>query len=224
MRRRLLIVPARGGSQRIARKNIKNFLGKPAILRVLSQAKLAGVFDKIHVSTEDTEIFEIVSQAGYKPDFPRSFELAGHDIPVADVVEFVVEEYQRRDNFFDTIVLAFPTAFMTTAKIFVDAIETFEDLPAASQLISVSRFAVPIEWAYDMASDGELKARQPEKLTHRSQDLRKTFHETGQFVIYDTLSVFRSNGTNRKFGFDAGGLSIDIDDEDDWNLAEQILS
>ena len=98
MRRRLLIVPARGGSQRIARKNIKNFLGKPAILRVLSQAKLAGVFDKIHVSTEDTEIFEIVSQAGYKPDFPRSFELAGHDIPVADVVEFVVEEYQRRES------------------------------------------------------------------------------------------------------------------------------
>lgn len=221
---RLLVIPARGGSKRIPKKNIKNFLGVPAVLTVLDQAQKANIFDRIHVSTEDAEIQQIVSEAGHAPDFWRDVSLAGDDTPVADVVEFVVKEYLRRGEQFKTIVLAFPTAFMTDASIFRAAVEKFDTLPKSSQLISVARFPVPIDWAYDIDDAGELVPRFPSLLTVRSQDLATPVYETGQFVIYDERSVFRHNGDIKKFGFDAGVLAVDIDDERDWQLAEKLLS
>jgi N-acylneuraminate cytidylyltransferase len=221
-KKRLAIIPARGGSKRIPRKNIKPFLGKPMILHVLEEISKDGLFDEIHVSTEDEEILQLVTNAGYPPPFRRDPLLSDDYTPLNQVLRAVVERYKAEGQTFDTIVLIFATAALMEVASLRAAIHQFEAVEESAEMISVARYPAPIEWAMRMDESGQLHPAQPEKLSVRSQDLEEGWYETAEFVIYDERSLLEKNINILRMGFPIQYLSIDIDSIEDWVLAEKL--
>ena len=215
--RRLAIIPARGGSKRIPKKNIKPFLGKPIIIRVLDEVKASGLFDEIHVSTEDDEVASIVSQAGYKPRFRRELDLS-----INGVLESVVRNYKGIDESFDTIVLIFATAVLLDHRTLKEAAIQFEKGDTSIQMMSIAKFPVPIEWALRMDHDEIVEPIQREKLSVRSQDLEDSWYETADFVFYSESSIFSNNVNSKRRGFKIQYIPVDIDTIDDFKMAEKI--
>ena len=221
-KKRLAIIPARGGSKRIPRKNIKPFLGKPMILHVLEEISKDGLFDEIHVTTEDEEILQLVTNAGYPPPFCRDPLLSDDYTPLNLVLRAVVERYKAEGQTFDTIVLIFATAALMEVASLRAAIHQFEAVEESAEMISVARYPAPIEWAMRMDESGQLHPAQPEKLSVRSQDLEEGWYETAEFVIYDERSLLEKNINILRMGFPIQYLSIDIDSIEDWVLAEKL--
>lgn len=224
--KRLVIIPARGGSKRIPRKNIKEFQGKPIIVRVLEEVSKSGLFDYVHVSTEDSEISEVVSRAGFAPPFRRPPELAGDFTPLSDVLQSVVAEYRAQGIIFDTIALVFATAVMLKAKTLQDAVRLYEidGLTTTSQLISISKYPAPIEWAMRMDSSGVLSPIDKQGLLIRSQDLKSAWYETADFVLYSEAGIFTNDIHAERKGFEVTHIPVDIDTIDDWRFAEQLFN
>lgn len=218
--RTLAIIPARGGSVRVPRKNIKPFLGTPAILRTLTQVHKSQIFDEIHVSTDDDEICELVSAQGFAPRFLRSPRLADNTTPLKDVVRSVVKTYEDLGMQFDFVALIFPTAFFVDSLFLREAYNFFKGLPKGSELLTVMPYPVPVEWAHGMDDSGRLSARNWQALEMRSQDLPVSFFETGEFVFYDHISVLGVDEDKMKFGFQSKGPGLDIDTLEDWAKAE----
>ena len=220
-KKRLAIIPARGGSKRIIRKNVKLFLGEPIILRVLEQVSTSNLFSEIHVSTEDKEISELVSKAGYQPVFSRDAHLAGDETPLSDVLKSVLKEYHKIGESFDTIALIFATAVLIDHHVLKMAMEEFEKWDTSVQLLSVGKYPTPIEKAMRMGSDKKLFPANLESIALPSNNIRETYFETGDFVIYDEDGLIRNNQHSPKRGFLLPPCqSVDIDTEEDWYLAE----
>jgi pseudaminic acid cytidylyltransferase len=220
-KKRLAIIPARGGSKRIPRKNIKPFLGKPIILRVLEEVTASNLFTEIHVSTEDDEIAELVSNAGYPPRFGRDSSLAGDETPLSEVLKAVVKEYHRSGESFDTIALIFATAVLVDQHVLKKAMETFEMGDTSVQLLSVTKYPTPIEKAMRMGQDNNLDPINSESISLPSNNLPEAWYETGDFVIYNEQTLMDNSPSSIKRGFGLQSwLSVDIDTQDDWDLAE----
>ena len=224
--KRLVIIPARGGSKRIPRKNIKEFLGKPIIVRVLEEIAKSGLFDHIHVSTEDPEICKVVTNAGFAPPFSRPIDLAGDFTPLSDVLQSVVSQYRVRGIIFDTIALVFATAVMLDARTLKNAVKFYEadGIQTNSQLISVSKYPVPIEWAMRMDSSGALIPVDKHALATRSQDLKSAWYETADFVLYREVGILSNNIHAERRGFEIPHIPVDVDTMDDRLLAEQLFN
>jgi len=222
--RRLAIIPARGGSKRIPRKNIKLFRGRPIILRVIDQISASGQFDEIHVSTEDREINKIVSVAGFPPKFSRSSTLSGDFVPLSEVLASVVDQYQQMGVSFDTIAMIFATAVLLDKDTLTKAICQFEHGDTNVQMISVARYPVPIEWAMRKDENGMLDPIEREMLSKRSQYLREAWYETADFVLYDERSILSNDASSAKRGFEIPYIPVDIDTPTDWKRAEMMYS
>ena len=226
LRNRLAVVPARGGSKRLPRKNIKMIGGSPSIIHVLNTIAKTELFHEIHVSTEDHEILSLVSEFGYDPVFTRPKSLAEDDVPIADVLKFVTEEYAKIGFSFSTTAIIFPTALFLDAVELADAVAKFELLPGEGrEMLSVQRYPVPVEWSYNLDANGELIAKNPEKLKLQSQLLDESFYESGQFVLYDEarISIGKSEQHYKKYGYELASFAVDIDNERDWELAERLF-
>lgn len=224
MRRRLAIIPARGGSKRIPRKNVRPFLGKPMILRVLDEISKEEIFDRVHVSTEDEEILQLAREAGYPPPFSRPENLADDYTPLSAVIESVVETYELRGEYFDTIVLIYATAALLEQESLKQALIQFEGMEQGIQMLSVAPFPVPLEWAMRMEDDGTLHPVSPDGLILRSQDLRTAWYETAEFVVYDRESIRHHGVEIVRVGFPIPYQTVDIDTEEDWLRAERIAN
>lgn len=140
--KRLAIITARGGSKRIPRKNIKPFLGKPILAYSIEAAVASGLFDEVMVSTEDEEIAEIAKRYGAKVPFYRSEKTAGDFATTNDVLLEVIEEYEKRGQFFDVACCIYPTAPFVTAEKIKDAMGQLE-ASDADTLIPVVQFSYP---------------------------------------------------------------------------------
>jgi N-acylneuraminate cytidylyltransferase len=220
-KKRLAIIPARGGSKRIIRKNVKPFLGKPIILRVLDQVSASNLFTEIHVSTEDKEISELVSKAGYQPRFSRDARLAGDETPLSDVLKSVLKEYHKIGESFETVALIFATAVLIDHHVLEKAMEEFEKGDTSFQLLSVAKYPAPIEKAMRMGSDNKLFPVNLESIALQSNNISETYFETGDFVIYDEEGLMCNSHHSLKRGFLLPPWqSVDIDTEEDWYLAE----
>ena len=103
MIRRLAIIPARGGSKRIPKKNIKDFCGNPMISYIIRSAEESRLFNKIHISSDSLEIINCVKKLGYEPDFKRPDNLSGDHTSIMEVLKFVVEKYKSLNQIFDEI-------------------------------------------------------------------------------------------------------------------------
>ena len=214
----LAIIPARGGSKRIPRKNIKPFLGKPMIAYSIEAALATGLFDEVMVSTDDEEIAEIARQYGAKIPFMRTPATANDYATLADVMKEVLTEYKNRGEEFDNSCLILATCPMLQSQ---DITHAYKRLTSSdfTMVYPVVLFSYPIWRCLDLAKDGSMCRHWPEFENSRSQDLPKQYHDTGTFYWYKNAEWLAGN-------LKIGGIEVDettiqdIDTETDWKLAE----
>lgn len=219
--KRLAIITARGGSKRIPRKNIKPFLGKPILAYSIEAAVASGLFDEVMVSTEDEEIAEIAKRYGAKVPFYRSEKTAGDFATTNDVLLEVIEEYEKRGQFFDVACCIYPTAPFVTAEKIKDAMGQLE-ASDADTLIPVVQFSYPPQRAM-VIRNGQLEFKYLEYIDSRSQDLEKEYHDVGQFYCFK-VPAYKENkklmlGSILPYVVDEMEVQ-DIDNESDWKIAE----
>lgn len=214
----LCIIPARGGSKRIPRKNVKPFLGKPMLAYSIEAAKLTNLFDEIMVSTDDDEIAEVAKQYGAQVPFMRSAETASDFATTADVLKEVLAKYKELGKEFDNFCCFYATAPLVQSK---DVVSAYERLLHSDFTIvyPVVQFSYPIWRCLDLKEDGTMTRHWPEFEKSRSQDLPKEYHDTGTFYWYKTQKWLSRD-------IKVGGIEVsettiqDIDTETDWALAE----
>lgn len=218
---KLALIPARGGSKRIPRKNIKIFDEKPIISYSITAALKSGLFQEVMVSTDDKEIGEVAKAFGASVPFFRSNNNANDHAGLFEVIEEVISCYRQQQKEFEYVCCILPTApFVTDVKL-KNAFEIFCQSDAAA-LLTVSRFHFPIQRALKI-EEGKAVMFYPENYQTRSQDLVPAYHDAGQFYwirsgLLDTLmgNLFHSAVT-----FEISEAeSQDIDTMEDWTIAE----
>ncbi len=218
----LAIIPARGGSKRIPRKNIRNFLGKPIIAYSIKTAIDSKLFDEVMVSTDGKEISKIAIKYGAKVPFFRSRKNSDDHAIVADVVHEVLINYQEIGRNFKYVFCIYPTAPFITAKKLESALKIIAK-PKAKSVLCVTRFSYPIQRSLRILDNGKIKMFWPKNVNVRSQDLELAYHDSGQFFVLDVKKFLP---TKKIFTDDSFPLIIresevqDIDTEKDWALAE----
>jgi len=218
--RRIAIIPARGGSKRIPRKNIKNFCGKPIIAYSIEVALASGLFDEVMVSTDDEEIAEIAIKLGAKVPFMRSNERANDTATTYEVIEEVLQRYKKDGHFFDNACCIYPCSpFITVDKLK----EAFEKLKHFDTVLPVVQYSFPIQRAMRKNEIGRISYIQPEFELSRSQDLDETYHDAGQFYWFNIEKLIEHKSI---ISINTGCVVLseievqDIDNETDWQLAE----
>jgi N-acylneuraminate cytidylyltransferase len=213
----LCIIPARGGSKRISRKNIKDFLGKPIIAYSIEVALNSGLFQEVMVSTDDEEIAEVAKTYGAKVPFMRSKENADDFATTLDVVKEVLKSYHETGRFFDNLCVLYPTAPFVT----VDRLkEGYSNLDASNASISVTEFSFPVWRAFKIDSQ-QLAYQWPEYEKSRSQDLEQLYHDAGQWYWIKTSCVQNTLVPKDTAPVILEPLEVqDIDTIQDWELAE----
>ena len=215
------IITARGGSKRIPRKNIKDFLGRPIIEYSIKAALESRIFDEVMVSTDDEEIAEIAKNAGAKVPFMRSKDTANDFATTADVIDEVLQQYKKNDVEFDYVCCISPTAPFVTAKCLKEAMELLMNGNSDS-VVPVVKFGFPPQRGV-IIQDGRVSFKWPEFALARSQDLESMYHDCGQFyclniesfekqkclVMANTMPYIREEKEVQ-----------DIDTMEDWYLAE----
>jgi N-acylneuraminate cytidylyltransferase len=215
------IIPARGGSKRIPRKNIRPFLGKPIIGYAIEAAQQSGLFDEVMVSTDDAEIADVARQYGASVPFIRRPETANDFATTADVLAEVLVEYEQQGKIFDYGCCLYPTAPFVTTDLLQQAFSTLTQ-QQFDTVYPIQRFSFPIQRAVKL-NDGQVHWFEPEYALTRSQDLEPAYHDAGQFYFF-RVATFQKTG--RLITDHSGGIVIsemdahDIDNEIDWQLAE----
>lgn len=218
----LAIIPARGGSKRIPRKNIKSFLGKPIIAYSIETALNSNLFDEVMVSTDDDEIAEVAIQYGAKVPFLRSKKNSDDFATTFDVIKEVVEFYQKNGKKIKSACCIYPTAPFITSKI----LERANDLLYKNKfdcVFPVLPFSFPIQRAVKKDTFDKISMFYPEHQFSRSQDLEKSFHDAGQFYFFKTEIILKKESL---WTDNTGAIEInelkgqDIDTPMDWKLAE----
>lgn len=212
----LCIIPARGGSKRIPRKNIKPFMGKPIIAFSIESALESGLFDVVMVSTDDEEIASIAREYGASIPFMRSPETADDHATTDDVLKEVLAKYAERGQFFDRFACVYSTAPFISAKCLLEA---NEKLDSCDCIYPVVQFSYPIQRCL-VFQDGNMNFKWPAYANTRSQDLEPTYHDAGQFYFYK-VEPFLNNKVLKTNGILLSELEVqDLDTETDWKLAE----
>jgi N-acylneuraminate cytidylyltransferase len=176
----IAVIPARGGSKRIPRKNLVPFHGQPMIAWPIKAAKACGLFDHIIVSTDDAEIADVARACGADVPFVRPSELADDFTGTVPVVAHAIEEMHSMGVRPSHVCCIYATAPFVRA---VDLERGFETLRAsgASYAVPVARFPYPVQRAMTIVGNGHLAMMHPELAGTRSQDLEESWHDAGQF-------------------------------------------
>tara|TARA_B110000503_G_scaffold131871_1_gene207070 strand:+ start:656 stop:1354 length:699 start_codon:yes stop_codon:yes gene_type:complete len=215
----LCIIPARGGSKRIPRKNIKSFLGKPIIAYSIEAAINSGVFDEIMVSTDDIEIAEIARKYGAKVPFFRSNQNADDFSSTEDVIIEVLENYEN--EMFEYVCCIYPTAPFVKSERILEGFNKLKDHNLTT-LFPIVSFSYPILRALK-TYEGRLNMVWPENEDKRSQDFETYFHDSGQFywIKSKEFKINRKLFTHNTGFIKLSNLEVqDIDNFEDWYLAE----
>jgi pseudaminic acid cytidylyltransferase len=224
----LAIIPARGGSKRIPRKNLKNFCGKPIIAYSIDVALKSHCFGEVMVSTDDKEIAEISSSFGAQIPFIRSSVNSNDHAMLADVIEEVLKEYEKRGKNFKYFCCILATAPFISLNKFIEGFDALIKTGADS-VVPVTKFSYPIQRAVKI-EDGQLKMFWPENYNVRSQDLISAYHDCGQFYWMKSQSLLEQKKLYAKFTVPLEIPEIEVQDIDtvqDWEIAEmkyQILN
>lgn len=218
--RKLCIIPARGGSKRIPRKNIKDFLGKPIIAYSIEAALKSGLFDEVMVSTDDDEIAEIAKKHGAQVPFLRSDKKSNDFATTYEVIEEVLLNYKKLGQSFDQACCVYPCApFISVEKLK----EAAEKLDKFETVFPIVQYGFPIQRALKKDATDSISFMQPEFELSRSQDLHASFHDAGQYYWFTIKSLLENKSMMSK---NTGCVVLsemevqDIDNEIDWKLAE----
>lgn len=222
---RLAVLPARGGSKRIPRKNIRPFCGKPMILWPIGVALESGLFDRTIVSTDDEEIAEVARSGGAEVPFVRPADLSNDTTGTTAVIAHAIQWALDLGLDVSEVCCVYPTAPMIAD----------EDLRAGLELLESGRwrfaftatdFAAPIFRAFHQTAEGGVEMFDPSHFTTRSQDLPQALHDAGQFY-WGQRDAWLSG--EALFGPKSAPLIIprwrvqDIDTPDDWQRAEAMF-
>ena len=217
----LCIIPARGGSKRIPRKNIKLFLDKPIIAYSIKAAIESNLFDEIMVSTEDEEIAKMSIKFGAKVPFFRSKKNSDDFATTYDVIEEVIINYKNEGIEFHNVCCIYACAPFVTPTILVSTLKLLKE-KAFDTVFPIIAYGFPIQRALKKQGD-KVSMIIEKNLTVRSQDLEDTFHDAGQFYWCKTKKILKSKTLLTS---NTGGVVIseleaqDIDNEIDWKMAE----
>jgi len=217
----LAIIPARGGSKRIPRKNIKPFCGKPVLAYSIEAASQSGLFDEIMVSTDDDEIAAIAKQYGAAVPFMLSTEASNDYATTTDVLLEVVERYRQLGRSFTHICCIYPAAPFVTAEKLNRAFQMLRS-SGADALVPVVSFSYPPLRGFTLQNE-RIRMKWPEHTFTRSQDLEPIYHDCGQFYFMRTDALLREKNMlcRETVPMHLTELEVqDIDNEVDWELAE----
>lgn len=215
------IIPARGGSKRIPRKNIKDFHGKPLIAYSIEVALKSKLFDKVIVSTDDEEIAKIAMQYGAVIPFLRPKELSDDFTGTGAVVEHTMNYLKQHGENYDFICTIYATAPFLDKKYLIEGFEKLKN-SNAKNAFSCTSMPFPIQRTFKITQNERCEMFWSENFTKRSQDLEEAFQDAGQF--YWTNLNIKSNEII--FGKDSIPIVLprhlvqDIDTLEDWIRAE----
>lgn len=223
--KRVAIIPARGGSKRIPRKNVKEFCGKPMISWSIKAAKASGCFDRIIVSTDDAEIADVAKRHGAEVPFMRPAALSDDYAGTLPVIRHALDWLQQNGDPVDYACCIYATAPFVSA----------EDLRAGLALLrqancsyafSVTSYAFPIQRAVRITEQGRVAMFQPEYFNTRSQDLEEAWHDAGQFY-WGKAQAWRDEQplfTDQSAPVKLPRYRVqDIDTPEDWARAEWLF-
>jgi N-acylneuraminate cytidylyltransferase len=217
----LAIIPARGGSKRIPRKNIKDFLGKPIMSYSIETALHSGLFDEVMVSTDDEEITQIALQYGAKVPFMRSKETANDFAPTVEVLKEVEKEYRNQfHKEFDYICCIYATAPFITEKHLKEGLRLLMDKNLSS-VFPIVPFSYPVWRSLRINEQGKTEMVWEKYINTRSQDLEPLYHDAGQWYWYNPKKITNSLFTNNSSSIILPEEIVqDIDTLSDWEIAE----
>lgn len=216
----ICIIPARGGSKRIPRKNIKDFLGKPIIAYSIEAALKSDLFDEVMVSTDDEEIAAIARQYGASVPFMRSAETANDYATTADVLLEVLAKYRELGKEFDTLCCLYATAPFVKTERLRECYDLMRDDIDSS--FTVVEYSYPIQRSL-VCHEKLIWMAYPEYKNSRSQDLLKHYHDAGQFYFSTVKNLIENKSL---WGEHTAPLVLselevqDLDTMTDWQLAE----
>ena len=225
---KLAVIPARGGSKRIPRKNIKPFNGKPMIAWSIEAALDSQMFDQVLVSTDDEEIAEVARQHGAQVPFIRPASLADDHTGTSAVVRHAIDWVQQQQwhavqGPLSIVGCIYATAPLLSAQLLQQAMAIWSQQPELDYIFSGCRFSFPIQRALYRDAAGTVTPVQADAIAKRSQDLPETFHDAGQFYLGRVASwqsakpVFSTSS----YLFELPQhLVQDIDTAADWQRAE----
>lgn len=212
----LCIIPARGGSKRIPKKNIKDFLGKPIIAYSIETAIKSGLFNEVMVSTDDKEIAQVAEKYGAKVPFFRSNEVANDFAPLKDVINEVLFYYKKNQRVFNDVCCLLPTAPFVTIEMLKEA-QKLKNTKNYDSIRPIIRFSYPIQRALRY-TEGKVEMFNSEHALTRSQDLEVAYHDAGMF--YWCSFELGMEGLNRGAIIISEKQAQDIDTFEDWEIAE----
>ena len=222
---KLAIIPARGGSKRIPRKNIKPFCGKPMIAWSIEAALESGCFDRIIVSTDDEEIAEVARQYGAEVPFMRPLELSDDHTGTIPVIRHAIETINSQGRAVEQACCLYATAPFIRAEDLRRGLEILQG-SGGDYAFSVTSYAFPIQRAIRLTPEGRVEMFNPEHFSTRSQDLEEAYHDAGQFYWGRADAWLQG-----KMIFSPASLPVmlprhrvqDIDTPEDWVRAEWLF-
>lgn len=222
---KLAIIPARGGSKRIPRKNIKPFCGKPMIAWSIEAALDSGCFDRIIVSTDDDEIAKVARQYGAEVPFMRPLELSDDHTGTIPVIRHAIEVINSQGRTVEQACCLYATAPFIKPEDLQRGLEILQGT-GGDYAFSVTSYAFPIQRAIRLTPEGRVEMFNPEHFTTRSQDLEEAYHDAGQFYWGRADAWLQG-----KLIFSPASLPVmlprhrvqDIDTPEDWVRAEWLF-
>lgn len=219
---RVAVIPARGGSKRIPRKNVKPFCGRPMIAWSIEAARESGCFDRILVSTDDREIAELALHYGAEVPFLRPAQLADDHTGTGAVLCHAIEWLGERGELPELVCCLYATAPFVLPEDIGRGLALLEE-KGCDFAFSVTSYPFPIQRAIRITPEGRVQMFHPEQFQTRSQDLEEAFHDAGQFY-WGRAEAWLS----QKPIFGPGSVPVllprhrvqDIDTEEDWQRAE----
>lgn len=223
---KIAVIPARGGSKRIPRKNLKVFCGKPIIAWSIETAIRSGLFDHIIVSTDDAEISDVAKKYGAEVPFIRPNSLSDDFVGTGDVVKHAVEWFIKYKQPPEYICEIYPTAPFVQES---DLLSSFQLLKEekVEMAFSVTSYAFPVQRALKLTQKGRVEMLQPKYLKTRSQELEEIYHDAGQFYWFTTKAILKQLAI---FSVNSVPYILpryrvqDIDTEEDWMQAELMFT
>ncbi|MGE8411756.1 MAG: pseudaminic acid cytidylyltransferase [Pseudomonas sp.] len=219
------LIPARGGSKRIPRKNLKPFDGVPMIARSIAKALESGLFEQVVVSTDDPEIAELAVACGAQVPFERPASLADDFTGTAAVIVHALQALQEQGQAFEYACCIYATAPLLQQRYLRQGLELLAAHPDKAFAFSVCGFGFPVQRALTLDQDGALQALYPEFRQVRSQDLPAAYQDAGQFYWGRSRAWLQG-----EMLFSPRSLPVvlprhlvqDIDTEEDWRRAEYL--
>jgi pseudaminic acid cytidylyltransferase len=221
----IAVIPARGGSKRIPRKNVRLLNGKPAIAYSIQLAHSVGFFDRIIVSTDDPDIAKVSLEYGAEVPFLRSSNLSDDFTNTVDVIADAIKQIQNLGNKFNFVCCIYPVTPLLRPNRVEQALEVLQS-GKWDYVFPAIEFSSPIERGFKKLGSGLIEFAFPQFENTRTQDIDKTFHDAGQFYFgkaeawLDRKSILNGQSTFIEL---EKNETLDIDDLEDWVLVEQLI-